>query len=179
MQPVPAFGAVFGTVFNSPPSAWWVTKLLSKKPFPTIDVRSRRFRIRFAMESDHPIGFPAALTPPNGPAPAIAWKSGGTVHAGWNPNYVYLQGCDGRGWRLPRRTPAPSPRGGRCDAIGYPTLVGKIFRPGDGTDGDVSFGGPLWFRLFPKGGSRWESLLQGHEDSMLVTVEGKLLAGAG
>ena len=154
----------FGTVFNSRRQLVGYQLLVEKRS--DIDVIEPAVASPFGMETT-PIGSLLRYSPNARFGHRV--KVEGTVTL-VEPDFLYMEDAgDGVEVRGDTRSIHV---GDVVDAIGYPTLVGRyspiltdaIFGPRD-REGYVA---PRMVTA--------ESLLQGHEDSMLVTVDGKLLA---
>jgi diguanylate cyclase (GGDEF)-like protein len=155
---------VFGTVFNSRRQLVGYQLLVETRS--DIDVLEAAVSHPFAMEAT-PIGSLLHYSPNARSGHRV--KVEGTVTL-VEPDYLYLQDAtDGVEVRGETRS---MQLGEVVEAIGYPTLVGR-YSPvmTDATFRSAGRAGSVAPKVITA-----ESLLQGHEDSMLVTVEGKLLA---
>ena len=155
---------VFGTVFNSRRQLVGYQLLVERRS--DIDVLEPAVAHPFAMEAT-PIGSLLRYSPNARSGHRV--KVEGTVTL-VEPDYLYLQDAtDGVEVRGDTRSLQV---GGVVDAIGYPTLVGR-YSPvmTDATFRQADRAAAVTPKVVTA-----ETLLQGHEDSMLVTVEGKLLA---
>lgn len=154
---------VFGTVYNSRRQLVGYQLLVQSRS--NVDVLEPPVADPFAMEST-PIGFLLRYSPHARFGHRVRIEGVVTLV---QPDFLYLQdqgdGIEVRGETRGIRV------GDQIDAVGYPTLVGRyspimtdaLFRP-TGRTGTIA----------PRVATA-ESILQGHEDSMLVTVDGKLL----
>jgi diguanylate cyclase (GGDEF)-like protein len=155
---------VFGTVFNSRRQLIGYQMVVEKRS--DIDVLEPAVANPFGMEATT-IGSLLRFSPDARFGHRV--KVEGTVTL-VGPDYLYLQdatdGVDVRGDTRSIHV------GDVVDAIGYPTLVGR-YSP---VMTDATFRSTGRTAVTAPRILTAESLLQGHEDSMLVTVDGKLLA---
>ena len=155
---------IFGTVFNSRRQLIGYQLLVETRS--DIDVLEPAVPHPFGLEAT-PIGSLLHYSPNARSGHRVKVEGTVTLVA---PDYLYLQDAtDGVEVRGDTRSIQV---GEVVDAIGYPTLVGR-YSPvmTDATFRSAGRDGSIVSKVVAV-----ESLLQGHEDSMLVTVEGKLLA---
>jgi diguanylate cyclase (GGDEF)-like protein len=155
---------IFGTVFNSRRQLVGY-QLLVETP-SDIAVLEPAVPHPFAMEAT-PIGSLLRYSPNARFGHRLKVEGTATLV---EPDYVYLQ--DSTDGVEVRGETGSIHVGEVVDAIGYPTLVGR-YSPvlTDATFRSAGRAGSVAPKVVTA-----EALLQGHEDSMLVTVEGKLLA---
>ncbi len=155
---------VFGTVFNA--RRQLVGYQLAVQDLSNIDVIEPAVADPFAMETTA-IGSLLRYSPRASFGHRVKVEGIVTLV---EPNFLYLQ--DATDGVQVRGNTHSVHVGDLVDAIGYPTLVGR-YSPvmSDAVFQTLSHEGAIQPRLVTA-----ETLLQGNEDSMLVSVEGKLLA---